>query len=417
MSYRPRIVDAQINKLLHIMGFVLIEGPKAVGKSETARQIAKSVIKLDLEPAAQELARVSPGLLLAGEVPVLIDEWQIVPELWSWVKFEVDTRQLPGQFILTGSAVPADEITRDTAAGRLARLKMRPMSLFETGHSAGTVSLATLFSGAIPNAPDSGLSLQLLVERICAGGWPAFQKLNVNDASFAMSTYLDEIAGIDLQRVSGVKFNKLNVLRVLKSLARNVGTKASYSTISADIRTEGNVVNRQVIAEYLEALQRLMIIEDNPPWAPHLRSRDRLNVASTRYFIDPSLAVVALGASPTTLLGGEIKYLGFLFENLALRDLRVYMQPIMGRVFQYRDDSGLEVDVILETPDNQWAAIEIKLSFDQVENAAANLLRFKSKIDTDICGEPAFMAVLTSTGANYVRKDGIYVISIGSLAP
>lgn len=399
------------------MGFVLIEGPKAVGKSETARQIAQSVIKLDLDPAAQELARISPGLLLVGEVPMLIDEWQLVPELWSWVKFEVDTRQLPGQFILTGSAVPVDEITRDTAAGRLARLKMRPMSLFETGHSSGSISISALFSGAIPNAPDSGLSLQLLVERICTGGWPAFQKLNVNDATIAMSTYLDEIAGIDLQRVSGVKFNKLNVLRVLKSLARNVGTKASYSTISADIRTDGNVVDRQVVAEYLQALQRLMIIEDNPSWAPHLRSRDRLNEASTRYFIDPSLAVAALGTSPTTLLGGEIKYLGFLFENLVLRDLRVYMQTIMGKVFQYRDDSGLEVDVILETSDNQWAAIEVKLSFDQVETAATNLLRFKNKVDTSICGEPTFMAVLTATGANYVRKDGIYVISIGSLAP
>lgn len=417
MAYQGRIVDAQLKELLQVVGFVVIEGPKAVGKTETAKQIAKKVVRFDIEPEARELAKVAPNLLLEGEVPVLLDEWQTVPELWSRIKVEVDTRQLPGQFILTGSSIPADDITRDTGAGRLARLKMRPMTLLETGHSSGDVSLGALFAGAQPNSADPGLSMQNIVVRICMGGWPGYQTLSVDSARTAMKSYISEIAGIDVQRVSGIRYNKTNVLKLLKSLARNVGTKVSESAIAQDTGTSGNPIDRKIAAGYLESLDRVMVTENNPPWTPQLRSRDRVNASSTRYFIDPALAAAALGASPSTLLGGQIRYLGFLFENLAIRDLRVYMQSLGGTVAQYRDESGVEVDAILELDDNSWAAVEIKLGSNQVEEAANNLLKFKGKIDTKACGEPTFLAVLTATGPCYVRADGVLVISIGSLRP
>lgn len=417
VTYTPRVVDAQLAELLDVAGFILIEGPKAVGKTESAKQRAKKIVRLDVDAAARELANVAPDLLLTGETPVLIDEWQLAPELWSKIKVEVDTRQRLGQFILTGSAVPVDDVTRDTGAGRVARLRMRPLSLLESGQSRGTVSIAELFTGKKPKAADPGFSLSQVVDCICSGGWPAFQGLSVDASRTAMKNYLTEIAGVDLQRVSGIKYNKASVLKVLKSLARNVGTKASDTVIARDAGTKGNPIDRKTAGGYLESLERVMITENNPPWTPELRSRDRVNASPTRYFIDPSLAVAALGASPTTLLGTQIKLLGFLFENLAVRDLRVYMQSLGGAVYQYRDDAGVEVDAILELGNNSWAAIEVKLGSGQIDEAAKVLLKFKAKIDVQACGEPAFMAVLTATGPCYVRQDGILVLSIGSLCP
>ncbi|MBI3429455.1 MAG: ATP-binding protein [Actinobacteria bacterium] len=415
--YKGRIIDHELKNILSFMGFVLIEGPKAVGKTESAKQVAKTVVRLDIDENARILARTSPLTLLEGDVPLLIDEWQLAPGLWAHVKVEVDARQLPGQFILTGSSIPSDDGTRDTGAGRVGRLKIRPMTLFETGHSKGTISLAGLFSHETPSARDPGLSVRDIAERICIGGWPAFQSLEVNKARAAMKSYLFEIAGLDVQRVSGIRFNKNNVLKVLKSLARNVGTKASDSTIAKDAGSSGNPLDRKVTASYLEALERVMVTENSPAWTPQLRSRARINSSETRYFIDPALAAAASAASPSTLLAGQIKLLGFYFENLVVRDLRVYMQAFGGEVKQYRDETGLEVDIILETLDNAWAAIEVKLGVDQVDGAAASLLKFREKIDTIASGEPVFMAIVTATGPAYVREDGIYVIPIGVLGP
>lgn len=417
MAYTRRLVDDELSELLETVGFVLIEGPKAVGKTESAKQVAKTVVRLDIDENARILAKVAPETLLMGDVPILIDEWQLVPELWAKVKVEVDTRQLKGQFILTGSSIPDDDVTLDTNAGRVGRLKMRPMTLFEMGHSSSTVSLSNLMSNKKPTAQDPGLTLHDIAELVCIGGWPGVQGLSPDRAQRAMKSYLVEIAGKDVQRVSGKKFNKANVLKVLKSLARNVGTKASDTTIASDAGTKSAPLSRQVVANYLEALDRVMVTEDNPPWTPQLRSKTRVNGSATRYFIDPSLAVAAIGASPTVLLGGQIKLFGFLFENLVVRDLRCYMQAIYGEVKQYRDDAGDEVDVILVMPDNSWAAIEVKLGVNQVDAAAAGLLAFRRKIDIDASGEPIFMAVVTATGPAYVREDGIYVIPIGALRP
>ena len=417
MGYTPRLVDSELSELLATVPFVLIEGPKAVGKTESAKQVARTIVRLDIDESARTLAKVAPDVLLQGEVPMLIDEWQLVPELWANIKVEVDTRQLKGQFILTGSSTPEDDVTRDTGAGRVARLKMRPMTLFEMGYSNGQISISALMAGAGPATKDPGLTVKEIVELVCKGGWPGAHGLTLSQTQKFMKSYLSEIAGKDVQRVSGKKFDKTNVMKVLKSLARNVGTKAAETTIASDAGTKSAPLSRRVVANYLEAFERVMVIEDCPSWTPQLRSRARVNGTPTRYFIDPALAVAALGASPQILLGGQIKLLGFLFENLVVRDLRVYIQSIGGEVKQYRDEDKLEIDVILEMPDNSWAAIEVKLGVNQVEEAAKRLLAFRQKIDVAASGEPAFMAVVIATGPAYVREDGIYVISVGSLCP
>lgn len=418
MKYRKRVVDEQLEELLAIAGFVVIEGPKAAGKTATARQSAASIVALDTDLDARNLAEISPEVLLNKRpTPLLIDEWQLVPDLWSQVKREVDTRQERGQFILTGSSVPADEITRDSAAGRVARIKMRPMSLFESEGNHGEVSLRALFRGSFSASSNSKVSLEDIVNLICKGGWPSNLDLSVQQAQLMMKAYVEELTSVDLQRISGIKFNKSNLTRVLKSVARNVGTKASYITIGKDAVSNNNPIDRNLVARYMESMERAMVLEPNPAWAPALRSRDRLTGGSTHYFVDPAIAVAVMGTSPKSLLSGEIKYLGFLFENLVIRDLRIYMQAMNGTVKQYRDSAGLEVDAIIENSTNQWAAIEVKLSVNQINSAVENLLKFSKKIDTDYCGNPAFMAVVTATGSAYRRKDGIYVIPISSLAP
>lgn len=417
MTYIQRLVDAEIEELLKTMGIVLIEGPKAVGKTETARRKAKTVIRLDIDENARILAQNSPDVLLVGEVPILIDEWQLVPELWAHTKVEADKRQEKGQFILTGSAMPADDVTRDVNALRVGRLLIRPMSLWESGHSTGSVSLTALFSGATPSSPDPGLSLPEVAERTCVGGWPSVQGLTVARAQIAMKQYISEIASHDVQMASGIKFNKDNVTKVLRSLARNIGTKASIDTIRADAGTKNAPLSWSVTSNYLDSLKRVFVTENSPAWAPELRSKIRVRGQETRYFIDPSLATAAIGASPQVLLRGQIKFFGFLFENLVVRDVRCYMQSLHGEVRQFRDEKGREVDIIIVLPDNSWAAIEVKLGVGQVEQAAIDLLDFKRKIDTLAQGEPVFMAVVTATGPAYVRPDGVFVIPIGALRP
>ena len=417
MVYKRRIVDSQLAKLLNIAGFVVIEGPKAVGKTETAKQQAASVIQLDMDLNARESARIAPATVLSEKAPLLIDEWQLVPELWSYVKVAVDARQLRGQFILTGSAVPQDDITRDSAAGRVARLKMRPMSLFESGESSGAVSIRNLFTREFEASRGPDITIAQIAELTCRGGWPKNLELSNVQARKLMKSYVEELAAVGLQRVTGIKFNNSKVLKVMNSLARNVGTKASDTVIGKDAGSSGVPIDRKIVAGYLDALSRVMVTENNSPWTPNMRSRNRINGSATRYFIDPSTATAAMGASPQTLMRGEIQYLGFLFENLAIRDLRIYMQAIGGSVKQYRDSSGLEVDVILETDENEWAAIEIKLGFNYINQAAENLLNFKEKVDVKTSGEPAFLAIVTATGHAYQREDGVYVLPIATLQP
>lgn len=417
MSYIPRVIDQELDELLKIVPFVVIEGPKAVGKTFSAIQRAKKVIRLDIDENARQMAAISPEVLLEGETPILLDEWQLVPELWARVKVESDLRQLKGQFILTGSSKPIEDKTRDSAAGRVARLKMRPMSLFESGESNGAISLKDLFGGQATAGQGPDITITNIAELICKGGWPSNQGLTPEQSRKTMKAYIDELASIDVQAASGIAFNASNVKRAIKSLARNVGTRAAETTISKDTGREGAPLDRKTTAGYLEALERTMVTENNPPWVPNLRSPARLTSASVRYFVDPAIAVAALSATPKILVNNQLNLLGFLFENLVVRDLRIYAQALGGRVTQYRDSSGSEVDVIIESGDGAWAAIEIKLGNAFVDQAAESLKKVKNKIDLNLSGEPAFMAVVTATGSAYQRRDGIFVLPIGTLRP
>ncbi len=417
MKYTPRVIDQELEDLLKAVPIVVLEGPKAVGKTFSAIQRAKKVVRLDIDENARQLASISPDVLLEGETPILLDEWQLVPKLWGYVKVESDLRQLKGQFILTGSSKPIEDKTRDSAAGRVARIKIRPMSLFESGESNGAISLKDLFEGKAVAALGPDITIIDIAELICKGGWPSNQMLTLEQSHKTMKAYINELASIDVQATSGITYNVSNVKRAIQSLARNVGTRAAETTIAKDSGRDGAPLDRKATAGYLEALERVMVTENNPPWVPNLRSPARLLSSPVRYFVDPSIAVAALGATSKILINNQLKLLGFLFENLVVRDLRVYAQALGGQVMQYRDSSGSEVDVIIESGDGSWAAIEIKLGNDSIEQAVDGLKKVKNKIDINLCGEPAFMAVVTASGSAYQRKDGIFVLPIGTLRP
>lgn len=415
-AYAPRVVDEELKTLLASAGAVLLEGPKACGKTLTARQVAASEVLLDVDAAARAAVAVDPTLVLDGPTPRLIDEWQVEPELWNHVRRAVDDRNTPGQFILTGSAVPADDITRHTGAGRITRIRMRPMSLFESGHSTGALSLAGMLDGEPVRSPDPGLTVASIAERVTVGGWPGFQQLAVEEALVAVAGYLDEIRRTDISRVDGTRRDPERVARVLRALARNVGTAVALTKIAADTGGADGPLTRDTIYDYLYALERLMIIEDQSGWAPHLRSRSRARTAPKRHFIDPSLAVAALGAAPERLLK-DLNLLGLLFESLVVRDLRIYAQASAAQVLHYLDNTGLEVDAIVEARDGRWAAFEIKLGAGLIDEGAASLLKFSERVDTKKTGDPALLAVISGNGYGYMRDDGVAVIPIGALAP
>jgi predicted AAA+ superfamily ATPase len=414
--YHPRIVDEELAARLTATGAVAIEGPKACGKTATARQIAASEVLLDTDVNAREAAAVDPALVLDGAAPRLIDEWQLEPAIWNHVRRAIDDRQKAGQFILAGSAVPADDITRHTGAGRITRLRMRPMTLFETGTSSGEIALAQLLAGEPIRSSDPGLTVADLAREIAVGGWPGFRGLSVAQALRGVRDYLEEIRRVDVSRVEDIRRDPGKVGRLLRSLARNLATHAATATLARDAGGVEGPLKDETVRAYLDALERLMIVEDQPAWAPHLRSRHVLRSAAKRHFVDPSLAVAALRATPERILG-DMKLLGFLFESLVIRDLRVYAQAADARVLQYRDSHGLEVDAILEVADGRWAAFEIKLGHGQIDEAAANLQRFSRQIDTQRCGDPTALGIIVGTGYGYLREDGIMVIPIGALGP
>lgn len=413
--YRPRVVDTEVAAALAAAGAVLIEGPRACGKTSTASQIAASEVRLDVDPTARAAAGVDPALVLEGPVPRLIDEWQLEPGIWNNVRRAVDDRGAPGQFILTGSAVPADDATRHVGAGRIVRLRMRPMTLAEAGHSAGTVSLAAVVAGEPVRAGDPGMTVRRIAELVAVGGWPAHLEIGVNEAQRVLRGYLGEVARIDVRRVDGVRRDPQVVTRLLRSLARNVATPAPVRLLLADVNGPDGTMKDETLAAYLDALSRLMITEDLPAWAPTLRSRTRLRASAVRHFVDPSLAVAALRATPDRLLR-DLNWLGFLFENLVVRDLRVYAQALDGELFHYRDESGLEADTIIELPDGRWAAFEVKLGQAEIDRAAAQLLKLRDRIDNEASGAPTALAVISGSGFSYVRDDGVAVISFGALA-
>lgn len=416
MAYEPRVADGELARKLEYAGAVLVEGTKACGKTETARRVAASEVRLDVDLEARQAVQVAPDVVLTGAVPRLIDEWQVEPAVWNLVRHAVDDRREPGQFVLTGSASPSDDKTRHSGAMRFSRLRMRPMSLFEAGVSSGAISMRDLLGGKFEPCPDPGITVPDLAEQIARGGWPGTRLLGESAAREAVRDYLDQIRRVDIQSVEGVRRDPEKVGRLLQSLGRNVATHVAVSTLAADVAGSSNGLKPHTASEYLGALDRLFVTENQPAWAPHLRSRHQLRGAEKRHFVDPSLAVAALRTS-SGALAKDLNLLGLLFESLVVRDLRIFAQPLEGEVKQFRNNVGDEVDAVVVTPD-AWAAFEVKLGGAAlVEEAAASLKRFHAQIDTSKCGEPASLGVIVGIGYGYVRPDGVQVIPIGALGP
>lgn len=414
-KYLPRFADNELEARLRATGAVLIEGPRGCGKTQTALRAAKSAVRLDRDAAARQAGELDPALLLEGDRPRLIDEWQLVKGVWNEVRGDVDDHpDDPGRYILAGSAIPADDQTRHTGALRITRLRLRPMSLAESGHSTRSVSLGELFAGGQVRSSDSGLDVRGLTERIVIGGWPALLGRDPAAALIATQGYLDETRRIDLGRLGGPKRDPENVARVLRSLARTTSTQASARTIAADVAGTDGGIDYHTVIEYIDALSRVFVVEDLPAWSPSLRSSGPLRSAVTRHFADPSLAAAALGAGVERLLG-DPETLGLLFESLVIRDLRIYGQAIDASLWHYRDATDAEADAVLEMRDGRWAALEVKLGQSKIDEGAKALLRVVDHVDTQRHGQPAFLAVVTGWGFAYRRPDGVFVLPIGAL--
>jgi len=416
IDYRPRLAERIIERSLEAVGGVVIEGPRAAGKTETARFLASSEILLDTDPQVATAMDVDPSLLLRGATPRLIDEWQIYPTIWNHVRREIDARATPGQFILTGSSIPADDITRHSGAGRIARVRLRPMTLTETGDSSGEFSLGALFAGESPHATHVDMAVDRIAELVAVGGWPTNLNLSPAQALDRNRGYLDEISRADVSRVDGVKRDPTNVSRLLRSVARNSATTASDVTLARDTAGSGAPIDDDTVRSYVNALERLMVVEGQPAWSAHLRSKATLRRAEKRHFTDPSLAVAALQTSPQRLVR-NLKTLGFLFETLVVRDVRVYSELIDARVFHYRDSYDVEADLIVEDRAGRWAAFEVKLGTGRIDEAAQSLLKLRATVDVATVGELVALGVITGSGYSYRREDGVWVIPIGALGP
>ncbi len=417
-AYRPRLADGELSERLKAASAVLIEGPKACGKTATARQIAGSEVYLDADQNARQAAEIDPQTLLRGDAPRLLDEWQLVPGIWNHVRHACDRRRGKGKFILTGSAAPVDDLTRHSGAGRISRLRMRTMSLFEQGHASGEVSLADLLAGKAAAAPDPNLTIPEICELICRGGWPGTLDDDLNHSLRFVRDYIDELRRTDIERAAGIRHEPNKVRRLIRSLARNTATEVKLTTLASDVSRAGEIVGERTIGDYLDALRRLFVIEELPPFSPHLRSRSRLRKAAKQHFTDPSIAVAALRADPDRLYA-DLNYLGLLFESLVIRDLRAYGAVHDVELSHFRDNTGLEVDAIVQTAAGVWLPVEVKLGSTAaiVDAAATTLLKLKNRIDVDRMGEPANLLVVTATGYAYRRPDGVTVAPIGALGP
>lgn len=421
IAYKPRIVDRLLERKLLGKGAVLVEGAKWCGKTTTASRVAKSVLKLGEKQvlrSSRQLAEMNPALLLRGETPRLIDEWQTIPALWDTVRSEVDDRSEMGQFILTGSAVPvsSDEIEH-TGTGRIGRLMMRPMSLWESGESTGEVSVGALFDEPEQLFAENRLEIEQLTYLTCRGGWPQASLLEGTVALDQAFDYYDAVVHYDIQRADGVERDPERVKLLMRSYARHQGAAVNYGVICADMKSNDNAsLNDDTVASYVKALKKIFVVEDMKAWNPNLRSKTAVRTSETRYFTDPSIGVAALGIGPEDFLN-DLNTFGLFFETMAVRDLRVYAQALDGELYHYRDKNGLECDAVLHRRNGTYGLIEIKLGGDGlIEEGATNLNSLEEKIDTTKMKAPSFKMVLTGTGMYaYRRKDGVYVVPIGTL--
>ena len=415
MKYKKRIVDQEIERKLESAGAVLIRGPKACGKTASAKQQCKSILQVDQDVNVAILMDTAPNRLLKGDAPLLIDEWQFQPKLWDYIRHEVDNRQLTGQFILTGSAQPEEHAKMHSGAGRFAVVDMRTMSWQELGDSSGLIRLSDLLQNCELDATDNPVGLDKIIERIVMGGFPGLMDKKLSQAKDINRSYIQLLAEVDMSRVSNTKRDPSKVKAVLKSLARNTATMAEITTIEKDVREKDAIgISRTTVYDYLDVLQKQMILEDQPAWNAHMRSSHSLRKKPKRHFADVSLAVAALGADEDWLIK-DLNFTGLLFESMVVHDLRIYAQANDAGVFHYHDASGLEVDAIVQKANGDWSAFEIKLGTAQLDEAAQNLLSFQSKIDLTKQPAPKSLNIITGTGISHKRKDGVNVISIGSL--
>ena len=420
-EYKHRVADQVILKKLQGKGAVLVEGAKWCGKTTTSEQLAKSVLYMS-EPSSMKqnvtLAELNPNLLLQGEAPRLIDEWQIAPKLWDAIRYEVDHRGEEGQFLLTGSAVPAErDSIQHTGTGRFAWVLMRPMSLYESGESNGTIRLSELFQTPDKIAAINELDLNRLAFLVCRGGWPRATFLEDEIALEQAYDYYDAVVKSDISRVDGVNRNPERVKTLMRSYARNQGAQVSNTTLKVDMLTnDTDTLDEDTVISYVNALKKIFVVEDMPAWNPNLRSKTAIRSSDTRYFVDPSIGVAALGLGPNDLIQ-DLETYGLMFEAMCVRDLRVFADALGGGVYHYRDKTGLECDAVVHLRNGSYGLIEIKLGGDSaIEHGAETLKALSAKIDTDKMKAPAFLLVLTGVGPYaYRREDGVYVVPIGCL--
>lgn len=425
MGYRPRIYDEILAGKLRSASAVLVQGPKWCGKTTTAEQLAQSVLYMsDPDNLSKNLLLASTSVksLLEGDVPRLIDEWQIAPQIWDAVRFDADHRHNVGQFILTGSAVPPSaEKIHHTGTGRISRMTMRTMSLWESGESVGTISLKDLFEkNNEPVFSECQTNLSDIAYYICRGGWPmAATMLQKEDALTTAFDYYDAITSQDISRADSVRRSPERVRKMMRSLARHQGTQTSISMIKSDmLSNDSQSLDEDTVASYIDALKKIFVIEDMEAWNPNLRSKSAIRTSDTRYFVDPSIAVASLGLGPQDLLN-DLKTMGFLFETMAVRDLRVYADALNGNVFHYRDNNGLECDAVIHLRNGHYGMVEIKLGGDELINEGiASLNRLAEKIDTGKMYKPSFKMVLTAVGnMAYLHEKGVYIVPVGCLKP
>ncbi len=414
MAYLARAVDRGLESLLHAMGAVLIEGARGCGKTSTGLQHSRSSLRLDSSPQLIELASLNPAELLRGDAPRLIDAWQLAPALWTVIRHEIDDRQLPGQFILSGSASPSEDVTRHSGAGRFARLRMRPMSLAESQRSTSEVSLGAL-GGDIQVSGTSPLSYADLAVEAVRGGWPALLAATRTDALMFNRSYIDDLCTTDIHLATGVRHDSVRMRRLLESASRNISSEATLTNIARDVSADGGQLNAETVRTYLDGLARVFALEELPAWSVALRSKSRLRTSSKLHLADPALACAALGIGAERL-AGDPEFFGQVFEAMVIRDLRSLSSAEQGRVYHYRDNTGLEVDAILEYPDGRWAAVEVKLGSGRIPEAESSLLTLRDhRVDLNRVGRPAFLAIVTGTQYAYTLPSGVQVVPLGVL--
>ncbi|MCI1747315.1 MAG: DUF4143 domain-containing protein [Acidipropionibacterium sp.] len=419
-EYLPRVLDGVLARALTLAGAVVVEGPRACGKTQTALWAGKSFALLD-DPATRELVRLSPETVLEGESPRVLDEWQLATELWDLVRRAVDFGSSPGRFILTGSSVPADDATRHSGAGRFLRVRQRTMSWWERGGSreddaAGGVSVAGLFAGERPRAAPAVDDYASVVDRLCSSGFPAMIALSPEDAQVLLRSYLREVTHTDLPRLEDMRHRPAVLEQLLRAVARSVAQPVKFARLAADLDQVAPGIAPATVARYVELLERLFVVELQHPWAPKLRSRARLRSADHMHMADPGLAVAALGASPETL-ARDPETTGFLFESAVVHDLLVLGSPLDARVECYHDSNEHEIDAVILLPDGRWGAVEVKVGGAQVGAGAESLKKAIEQIDVSSVGEPAFRLVVTGNGGTFVLKDGTVTCPLSALMP